>query len=93
MYVVGALGWLLLIPLSTQPDAGPLAGLRAPSADPVIWEQVGAIPFALGALMFYALLYQYATRASVAVRLGARGGRAVYRAADWRACSGSRSAS
>ena len=57
IYIVGALGWLLLIPLSTQPDSAPLAGLVR-TADPVIWEQVGVIPFALGALMFYVLLYQ-----------------------------------
>jgi hypothetical protein len=57
IYIVGALGWLLLIPLSTQPDAAPLAGFVR-TADPVIWEQVGVIPFALGALMFYVLLYQ-----------------------------------
>ena len=57
IYIIGALGWLLLIPLSAQPDAAPLAGLVR-TADPVIWEQVGVIPFALGALMFYVLLYQ-----------------------------------
>jgi hypothetical protein len=57
IYMVGALGWLLLIPLSTQPDAAPLAGLVR-TADPVIWEQVGVFPFALGALMFSVLLYQ-----------------------------------
>ncbi len=57
IYMLGALGWLLLIPLSTQPDAAPLAGFVR-TADPVIWEQVGVIPFALGALMFSVLLYQ-----------------------------------
>jgi hypothetical protein len=57
IYIVGALGWLLLIPLSTQPDVAPLAGVVR-TADPVIWEQVGVIPFALGALMFYVLLCQ-----------------------------------
>jgi hypothetical protein len=57
IYIVGALGWLLLIPLSTQPDGAPLAGL-VHTADPVIWEQVGVIPFVVGALMFYVLLYQ-----------------------------------
>ena len=57
IYIVGALGWLLLIPLGTQPDAAPLAGLVR-TADPVIWEQVGVIPFALGALMFSVLLYR-----------------------------------
>jgi Domain of unknown function (DUF4386) len=57
IYIVGALAWLMLIALSTQPDAAPLAGLVR-TADPVIWGQVGVIPFALGALMFYVLLYQ-----------------------------------
>ncbi len=57
IYIVGVLGWLLLIALSTQPDAGPLAGFVR-TAEPVIWDQVGAIPFVLGALMFYVLLYQ-----------------------------------
>ena len=56
-YMLGALAWLLLIPLSTQPDAAPLAGLVR-TADHVIWEQVGVIPFALGALMFSVLLYR-----------------------------------
>lgn len=57
IYMLGALGWLLLIPLSTQPDAAPLASLVR-AADPVLWEQVGVVPFAVGALMFYVLLYQ-----------------------------------
>ena len=57
IYIVGALGWLLLIPLSTQPDAAPLAG-SVRSAETVIWEQLGVFPFVLGALMFYVLLYQ-----------------------------------
>ena len=57
IYIIGALGWLLLIPLSTQPDAAPLAGFVR-TADSVIWEQVGVLPFALGALMFSVLLYQ-----------------------------------
>jgi hypothetical protein len=56
-YMLGALAWLLLIPLSTQPDAAPLAGFVR-TADPVLWQQVGVIPFALGALMFSFLLYQ-----------------------------------
>jgi hypothetical protein len=57
IYMVTALGFLLLIPLSTQPDAGPLAGFVRTAAA-VIGDQVGVIPFVLGALMFYALLYQ-----------------------------------
>jgi hypothetical protein len=57
IYIVGALGWLLLIALSKEPDAAPLAGfVRATVA--VTWDQLIAVPFALGALMFYVLLYQ-----------------------------------
>ena len=57
IYIVGALGWLLLIALSKEPDAAPLAG-SVRSAETAIWEQVGVFPFVLGALMFYVLLYQ-----------------------------------
>jgi hypothetical protein len=57
LYLVGALGWLLLIALSTQPDAGPIAGLVRTTVA-VIWDQLIAVPFALGALMFYVLLYR-----------------------------------
>ena len=56
VYFVGALGWLLLIALSTEPDAAPLAGFVR-TAEAEIWE-LGAIPFALGALMFSFLLYR-----------------------------------
>jgi hypothetical protein len=57
IYLFGALGWLLLIPLSTQPDAASVAGFLR-TGDTVIWQQVGVFPFALGALMFSVLLYQ-----------------------------------
>ncbi len=57
IYVATALGWLLLIALSTQPGSGPLAGLVR-TVEAVAWDQLLAIPFALGALMFYVLLYQ-----------------------------------
>jgi hypothetical protein len=56
-YIVTALGWLLLIALSTEPDAAPLAGFVR-TAEAVTWGQLLAIPFALGALMFSFLLYQ-----------------------------------
>jgi hypothetical protein len=56
-YIVGALGWLLLVALSTESGAGPLAGFVR-TAEGVIWDQLIAIPFILGALMFYWLLYQ-----------------------------------
>jgi hypothetical protein len=57
-YIVTALLWLLLIALSKQADAGPLAGFVR-TTETVIWDQVIAIPFVLGALMFYVVLYQY----------------------------------
>ncbi|OGO52108.1 MAG: hypothetical protein A2Z32_03965, partial [Chloroflexi bacterium RBG_16_69_14] len=57
LYIVMALGWLLLIALSTQPDTAPLAGLVR-TTEAVIGDQLIAIPFALGALMFSVLLYQ-----------------------------------
>ena len=57
LYIATALGWLLLIALSTQPDSGPIAGLVR-TIEAVAWDQLVAIPFALGALMFYVLLYQ-----------------------------------
>jgi len=56
-YIVTALGWLLLIALSTEPDAVPLAGFVR-TAEAVIWDQLLAIPFVLGALMFSFVLYQ-----------------------------------
>ncbi len=57
LYIVGALGWLLLIALSTHPDTAPLASFVR-TTETVIWDQLLAIPFVLGALMFYVLLYQ-----------------------------------
>lgn len=58
IYIVSVLCLLLLIALSKQPDAGPLAGLVR-TIHTVIWDQLIAIPFVLGALMFYVVLYQY----------------------------------
>ena len=57
MYIATALGWLLLIALSTEPDAAPAAGFVR-TIETVAWDQLLAIPFVLGALMFYVLLYQ-----------------------------------
>jgi hypothetical protein len=57
LYITMALGWLLLIALSTHPDTAPLASF-VNTFVAVIGDQVLAIPFALGALMFYVLLYQ-----------------------------------
>jgi hypothetical protein len=58
IYMVSVLCWLLLIALSKEPDAGPLAGFVR-TVETVIWDQLIAIPFVLGALMFYFVLYQY----------------------------------
>ena len=57
IYIVSALCYLLLIALSTVPDGGALASFVRTS-ETVIWDQLIAIPFALGALMFYVVLYQ-----------------------------------
>jgi hypothetical protein len=57
LYIATALGWLLLVTLSTQQNAGPVAGLVR-TIEAVAWDQLVAIPFVLGALMFYVLLYQ-----------------------------------
>ena len=57
LYIAMAIGWLLLIALSMQPDAAPLAGFVR-TALAVSSDQLVSIPFALGALMFSVLLYQ-----------------------------------
>jgi Domain of unknown function (DUF4386) len=57
MYLATALGWLLLIALSREPDAAPIAGFVR-TIETVAWDQLLAIPFVLGALMFYVLLFQ-----------------------------------
>ena len=57
LYIIFALGWLLLIALSARPDAEPLASfVRTTQA--VMSDQLQPIPFALGALMFSSLLYR-----------------------------------
>jgi hypothetical protein len=57
IYIVSVLCWLLLIALSKQPDAGPIANFVR-TIETVVWDQLIAVPFALGALMFSFLLYQ-----------------------------------
>ncbi len=57
MYIATALAWLLLIALSKNPDAAPVAGFVR-TVEAVAWDQLVAIPFVLGALMFYVVLYR-----------------------------------
>jgi len=57
MYIATALAWLLLIALSANPDAAPVAGFVR-TVEAVAWDQLVAIPFVLGALMFYVVLYR-----------------------------------
>jgi Domain of unknown function (DUF4386) len=57
MYIATALAWLVLIALSTNPDVAPLAGFVR-IIEAVAWDQLVAIPFVLGALMFYVVLYR-----------------------------------
>ncbi len=58
-YIIGGLGWLMLIALSSEPAkaVGPFAGYLK-TAEGVLWDEMIALPFILGALMFYYLLYQ-----------------------------------
>lgn len=58
LYVVGALILLLLVTLSATPSAAaPVAGALQ-SAYGVIWDQLLALPFVVGVLMFYSLLFR-----------------------------------
>src|SRR5688572_20145570 len=57
IYMLGALGWLMLIALSTEPDAAPLADFVR-TVETLAWGQLLAIPFVIGAVMFYWLLYR-----------------------------------
>ena len=72
LYMAIALGWLVLIPLSTEPAAGPLAGIMR-TTESVISNQVLSIPFALGCADVLRPALPVAARSPVAVRLGARG--------------------
>jgi hypothetical protein len=56
-YIIGALGWLLLIALSQEPDSGLLAGFIQ-TTERVVWDQLIALPFVLSALLFYVVLYK-----------------------------------
>jgi len=90
-YVITALLWLLLIALSTRPDAAPLARFVR-TTETVMWDQLQAIPFVLGGLMFYVLLY----RSRLVPRWLSVWGSWAPRSTSWRrsgACSAIQSAS
>jgi len=92
LYTFTALGWLLLIALGTQPDAAPLAGFVRTGVA-VTWDQLVAIPFALGALMFYVLSSSGRGSCPGGCPHGGSWGPCSTSCRRWGACSGSRSAS
>lgn len=57
LYIGIALGWLVLLALSAEANAAPLAGL-VHAGLAVTTDQLLGIPFAIGALLFYVLLYR-----------------------------------
>jgi hypothetical protein len=57
LYLAIALGWLVIAALATEPDAAPLARLVT-TAEGVLSTQVLSIPFAVGALLFNAVLFR-----------------------------------
>lgn len=57
-YIATAFGWLLLIELSAEPEQATAMAGFVTSAQTVLSEQLAAIPFGIGALMFYTLLYR-----------------------------------
>jgi hypothetical protein len=59
VYLISGLIWLVLITMSSEPSAAMASGAAVLQATQnVIWNQVVALPFGIGALMFYALLYR-----------------------------------
>jgi uncharacterized protein DUF4386 len=57
-YVISAFIWFVLITLSTEPSgAAPVAAMLQ-TAQRLIWEQLIALPFVVGAFMFYWVLYR-----------------------------------
>jgi hypothetical protein len=59
VYLISGLFWLVLITMSSQPSAAMAPGAAVlQTTQNVIWGQFAALPFGIGALMFYALLYR-----------------------------------
>jgi len=55
-YIIAAFIWLVLVASSAAASATPTATLLQ-TAERLIWEQLIAIPFVIGAVMFYSLLH------------------------------------
>jgi len=57
IYVLSAFMWLVLVAMSARPTgAAPIAAMLQ-AAQGIVWEQLVALPFVVGALMFYWVLY------------------------------------
>jgi hypothetical protein len=58
IYILSVFIWLVLVVLSAQPAAAAPAAIALQAGLRVIWEQLTAIPFAIGGLMFFSVLYR-----------------------------------
>lgn len=56
-YILAAFIWLVLIALSAEPSTAPPVASALQAAEGLVWEQLIALPFVAGALMFYWVLY------------------------------------
>jgi hypothetical protein len=59
VYVISAFIWLVLIAMSAEPSVAtaPIAAVLQ-TAERLVWEQLIALPFVIGAFMFYWVLYR-----------------------------------
>jgi hypothetical protein len=58
VYVISALLWLVLIALASEPSGMAPVATALQTAQRLVWDQFAALPFGIGALMFYWLLYR-----------------------------------
>jgi hypothetical protein len=58
VYVISAFIWLVLIAMSTGPAAAAAVAAVLQTAQRLVWEQLIALPFVIGAFMFYWVLYR-----------------------------------
>lgn len=57
-YLISAFIWLVLVALSAEPSAAAPMATVLQTAERLVWEQLIALPFVIGALMFYWVLYR-----------------------------------